>query len=125
MRNQGFYGGAIFGGQESTVHVVESMFESNQAIIAGGAYANEGYSNSRFENCKFRYNSASSGGAVYNTEFSDAKIFGNIFDENLAVEGGAIFNGGRCDAIATMFSKNFAEDSVSLEKLPLSSQFVE
>lgn len=134
VRNTASYGGAVFAGDFSYVEVIESMFEENAASISvsegwqskclcrthtfdshivstvqGGAFAEEGYSENRFETSSFIKNEAAYGGALYVKEFSTSKSLGNTFEDNLAIEGGAIFSAGFTSVVDSTFENNSAE----------------
>jgi hypothetical protein len=81
--------------------------------IQGGAYANDVYSNCRFEKSEFYRNEASSGGALYVASYSIAKILGGLFDKNIGINGGSIFDGGAVDIYDAKFNENVALNSVS------------
>ena len=78
-------------------------------ILQGGAFAEEGYSDNRFETSSFYKNKASYGGALYLEELSSTKSLGNTFESNDAVDGGAIYSAGFTTCVDSTFESNSAE----------------
>jgi hypothetical protein len=97
----GIYNSGSSGGAASAV-LMNSIFESNTALIAGGAVYNDGtllgVANPSITNCQFKNNNAPSGGAMYNNAYNgeaSPKVTSCIFQTNHAQNhGGAIFNYG-------------------------------
>merc|ERR1719329_1156620 len=85
------------------------MFEENTASISGGAFSEDGYTESRFETSNFYKNEASYGGALYFKELSTTKSLGSLFEDNRAIQGGAIFSAGFANVVDSTFEKNSAE----------------
>ncbi|MBQ0128384.1 MAG: leucine-rich repeat protein, partial [bacterium] len=88
--NQGSYGGAVYGGYDSRVTLVNCTFRNNTASTSGGAVFAYGGS---LSGCLFTSNQAKYGGAVYaNSSSVETEIENCDFRKNVAsTSGGAIY----------------------------------
>ena len=93
-RNIAYEGGAIYASHNTSLIVVRSVFESNNANYLGGAIAASTFVNVSLLECVFRSNGAyHSGGAIASRCTTRFKIFNTTFAANNAKvgNGGSIF----------------------------------
>ena len=88
-------GGALFI-VGSSPSVNDCIFESNQAVLQGGAVYTARDSHPSFTDCRFTHNESEKGGAIFSL-LSNPRFENCRFDRNLArYSGGAVFNSNRC-----------------------------
>ena len=99
-------GGAIYSDVNDELYVLNSKFNYNSVKELGGAIMAEDYAN--IVNSTFNSNNAITGGAVYSESTTD--ISNSTFFNNKAINGGAItVNDG--EIVNSTFTKNFANDT--------------
>lgn len=95
LGNMARLGGAIYNVGDS-ISVVNSLFEGNEALEAGGAFYNSGdrYDDALLQliNCTVSGNSAGYGGAIYNADNAHSEILNSILWGNSGEDGHEIFN---------------------------------
>ena len=110
-------GGAIFAGENTSVHVLSSNFRSNGAAVdddsssAGGAIYSEG-NGLYLTDATFNENRSFQGAGVFSAAESSNFIRGDFTDNQAGSSGGGIlFHGGEAFVTETSFSGNEVEDS--------------
>lgn len=98
------YGGALYNAKTGKVTVQGGRFESNKAILAGGAICNDGQLSS--SNSNFQSNTSSTGGGLFNGGI--ASVNSAVFSSNTGQSGGAIYNKGDLTTLAGSLTNNSA-----------------
>ncbi|MCP4204023.1 MAG: hypothetical protein GY769_19055 [bacterium] len=120
-------GGAVYNTFGSTVSMLRTTLEGNEAQIAGGAMLNESHGTVALSKCTVEGNEAISGGGIAN--WGNLTVVSSLFSDNEAQSGGGgglkVYNGFGTEAyiVDSTFSGNkahsggaiFSGDSLTVE----------